>query len=359
MKSRKKLKPASIFSLGASSSSTPSIGVKGKKYGLVKPKKKKPVPSIFSTEDSDDDDEEGNQPIDYNLLKYRKQKVKRDRQKALAEDPTVFQYDEVFEDIQGKRADKAAAIKKEKRQRKSRYIENLVKKAKEREIEQAIIEERVLLKERERDDDLYGDKQKYVTGAYKKELKKRELWMKERDRLDAIDEIKAEAMRKGKISNMGLMSHILSRKSADEEDENMVTIEERVVKELEAREQREKLEKARRKEERRKTREAESRKRSSLDVAKAALARYGVEQPEKKSKTEADKGQKAEPTVTSEIKADATSRGNEKAASSDNAKPKEQVILKRNTGDKVLSAKERYLARKKAKQQLAEKLGKA
>eukprot|EP00954_Amorphochlora_amoebiformis_P017827 1321787-Amorphochlora_amoeboformis.AAC.1 len=242
MRARKKLKPAlSIFGSG-SSSSKPYVGQKGKKYGLVKPSKQKL--SIFSMDDDDDEEEE--KPVDYNLLKYRKKMVKRQREEALAEDPTVFQYDEVLDDIQQKRDDKAKAVKAEKRARKSRYIENLLKKAKEREIEQAIIEERVLLKERKENDHMFGDKDKYVTSGYKKALK-------ERDRLDAIDEARAKDRAKGGMHSGGFMRNILSSASnRGKEEEEIQTIRERVNKELDEREKREKEERERRKAEERK-----------------------------------------------------------------------------------------------------------
>eukprot|EP00954_Amorphochlora_amoebiformis_P010813 844391-Amorphochlora_amoeboformis.AAC.1 len=53
-----------------------------------------------------------------------------------------------------------------------------------------------------------------------------------------------------------------------------------------------------------------------------------------------------------------SSKADEKAEEKPAPQTKEQVIEKRNTGDKLMSAKERYLARKRAKAKLAEKLGK-
>ena len=58
---------------------------------------------------------------------------------ALAEDPSVFDYDSVYDSIQEERVQPLQA---EKLQRKSRYIEGLLDKAKEREREQDIVYER-------------------------------------------------------------------------------------------------------------------------------------------------------------------------------------------------------------------------
>uniref|UniRef100_A0A7S2TNH1 Nuclear speckle splicing regulatory protein 1 N-terminal domain-containing protein n=1 Tax=Lotharella oceanica TaxID=641309 RepID=A0A7S2TNH1_9EUKA len=355
MKARKKskLKPAlSIFSSGSESSKAkPKVGVAGKKYGLVKPQQLKKPLGIFSTEDSDEEEEA--KPTDYNLLKYRKQKVKQQRREALAQDPTVFQYDEVFDDIQQKRADKAQEIKKEKRQRKSRYIGNLVKKAKEREIEQAIVEERVLLREREKDDDMYGDKDKYVTSAYKKALKERELWQKERDRLDAIDDAKMEERKKGGAFGPGLMSHLLNRRSTQEEEKETQTIRERVQKALDEREKQEKAAREKRKAEKRKKLEAQKSKKSLEAIAKAAVSRY--------NSLEKDDQAQAAKTLVHEMRKDQEGPAAKKQKTEEAAKhpSKDQIIHKRNTGEKLMSAKERYLERKRKQKLLAEKLGKA
>ena len=58
---------------------------------------------------------------------------------ALAEDPSAFDYDGVYDSIQEQRVQPKLA---EKHARKSRYIESLLDKAKEREREQDIVYER-------------------------------------------------------------------------------------------------------------------------------------------------------------------------------------------------------------------------
>jgi len=326
------------------------VGKKGKKYGLIKPKL-----SIFAADD--DDDKEDNTPADYNYLKYRKQKVKKQREEALAQDPTVFQYDEVFDSLQDDKADKAKAVKKEKRNRKSRYIENLIKKSKEREIEQAIIEERVLLKEREREDDEFGNKEKFVTSAYKKALKERKLWLKERERLDAIDEAKAQALREGGSLGGGLMSHLLSaRSTAGAEEKETTTIRERVKRVLDEKEKKDQAEKKRKREENLLKREKVKKQRTLEDIAKAAVSRYDNLDTEKEMQSVMKVVAKAEKSGedTEASKKPVVVKKEEKVAE----KPKEQSIVKRNVGEKLMSAKERYLARKRAKAKLAEKLGK-
>lgn len=57
---------------------------------------------------------------------------------ALAEDASVFAYDEVYDSLKESEKPKAA----EKKERRSRYVEGLLDKAKERNKEQDIVYER-------------------------------------------------------------------------------------------------------------------------------------------------------------------------------------------------------------------------
>lgn len=122
----------------------------------------------------------------------------------------MFDYDGVYDDIQAQRVQPK---KEEKLARKSRYIEGLLDKAKEREREQDIVYERKcaapthgrtqtqaaqeccqvaeasfidftlllrrLAKEREAEDHLFGDKDKFLTAAYKRKLQEDQKWLAE------------------------------------------------------------------------------------------------------------------------------------------------------------------------------------
>lgn len=70
-----------------------------------------------------------------------------------------------------------------------KYIQKLIDKAKEREREHEIIYERKLAKERIKEDDLYADKDKFITGAYKKKLAEQARWLEE-ERLRELREEK-------------------------------------------------------------------------------------------------------------------------------------------------------------------------
>ena len=71
----------------------------------------------------------------------------------------------------------------------SKYIQALIEKSKVREREQEIVYERKIAKEREKDDHLHSDKEKFVTGAYKRKLAEQAKWLEE-DRLRELREQK-------------------------------------------------------------------------------------------------------------------------------------------------------------------------
>lgn len=72
-----------------------------------------------------------------------------------------------------------------------KYIQALIDKAKQREREQEIVYERKLAKERDKDDHLFADKDKFVTSAYKKKLAEQAMWLEE-ERLRQLREEKED-----------------------------------------------------------------------------------------------------------------------------------------------------------------------
>ena len=125
--------------------------MKGKKYGLVMPSKAEPLtranplanskmskPSIFGQDSSDSDDGVGEDWVKKSLkVKANnsglKKQAKIQMAKALEDDPTVFQYDEVYDDMERKKE-----VEKESKKdvdRKPKYVHNLLKAADERQKE--------------------------------------------------------------------------------------------------------------------------------------------------------------------------------------------------------------------------------
>lgn len=171
-----------------------------KQYGLILPKKQQSIPTKVSNVfgDSNDSDEEDGTDWVKKALKAEgeKNKIKKQTklniQKALKEDPTIFQYDEVYEDMErGKEQSKA--IKEEKK--RPRYIQNLLKAAERRKKEQEYRIERMVQKEREAEGAMFADKESFVTSAYRaklEEFKKMEEEENKMDRLEAIGDVRKQ-----------------------------------------------------------------------------------------------------------------------------------------------------------------------
>ena len=88
-------------------------------------------------------------------------------QKTLKEDPTIFQYDEVYDEMEPTKEEEKSVKKEEK---KANYIENLLKPADLRKKEQELRKERVVQKEIEAEEAMFSDKERYITSSYKKKL---------------------------------------------------------------------------------------------------------------------------------------------------------------------------------------------
>ena len=92
--------------------------------------------------------------------------AKKEIKKALEEDPSVFAYDEVYDDMKSE----AAGSSEEKSAKKPKYMDNLLKAAELRKREKERREEKMIQKEREQEGDEFRDKEAFVTTAYKEKL---------------------------------------------------------------------------------------------------------------------------------------------------------------------------------------------
>ncbi len=190
-------------------------GNKNKEYGLIlkKPGGAKPgqgpkkVAAIFN-EGSSDDDEETSAVVTGGIDWMKKKlssgkknaksgatgtgtKIKAQTKMALAkaveEDPTVFQYDEVYDDMEKAKVEKTKEAKE--KDRKPRYITNLLKHAEVRQKEYERRVERQVQKEREAEGDQFADKEKFVTSAYRKKMEEMEKLEEEERKRDAIESV--------------------------------------------------------------------------------------------------------------------------------------------------------------------------
>lgn len=158
------------------------------RYGLVLPKKNQlaapKAGNIFGDEDSEDEGSNNSFRQVFKQKNIRKQAL-MDMEKALKEDPTIYQYDEIYDEIEQKKEEDS--IKKV--DKKPKYIENLMKTAERRKREQEKRIEKQVQKEREAEGDQFKDKEKFVTSAYKAKLEELKKLQDEEDREAQMEEL--------------------------------------------------------------------------------------------------------------------------------------------------------------------------
>lgn len=163
-----------------------------KKYGLIVPEKGgkqlntlkfQASRNVFGNEsDSDDDTKKKTHLLRPSDNINRQAKISQE--KALLEDPTVYQYDEIYDEVKSKK--EKVKIKEE---RKPKYIENLIKTANKRKLENERRVERQIQKEREKEGDEFKDKEVFVTSAYKKKLEEMKIEEEKEKREEYLESI--------------------------------------------------------------------------------------------------------------------------------------------------------------------------
>ena len=121
-------------------------------------------------------------------------------------DPNIYDYDAVYDSLHAKSASSstsAADIEK-----KPKYMENLLAAAEVRKRDQLRAKEKMLAKEREMEGDEFADKEKFVTGAYKRQQEE----MRKLEEEEAIREQEAEERKRREGGGMkALYKNILER----------------------------------------------------------------------------------------------------------------------------------------------------
>jgi coiled-coil domain-containing protein 55 len=116
-------------------------------------------------------------------------KAQRDIEHALEQDPNIYEYDEVYEQVSStvqqeqRREEKKRLERETNTVRQPKYIVGLLEKSKQREKEYERVQERRIQRERELEGDLFADKEVFVTAAYKTKLAEREADL-EREKLE-------------------------------------------------------------------------------------------------------------------------------------------------------------------------------
>lgn len=172
-------------------------------------------PNIFGAEESSDSDEGGGDWVKKAMMTKKDTKLKKQTKNtmaaALEEDPTVFQYDEVYDDLEQKKEEEKEG--KKDVDRKPKYMDALLKSAKEREQEFDRRQERIAQKEREAEGDMFADKEKFVTSAFRKKMEEIAEQEKEQARIEAME----SALDVTKQDGMGgFYRHIYRQKFGEE-----------------------------------------------------------------------------------------------------------------------------------------------
>jgi coiled-coil domain-containing protein 55 len=115
---------------------------------------------------------------------------------AIAVDPSIYDYDAAYDAIHARDAAKKAAARIEAEERKAKYMDNLLASAEIRKKDLLRAKDKQLQREREAEGDKFADKEKFVTGAYKQQ--------QEEVRLAEIEEKKRQEEEEKKKKKMGM-----------------------------------------------------------------------------------------------------------------------------------------------------------
>ncbi|KAG5682191.1 hypothetical protein PVAND_011559 [Polypedilum vanderplanki] len=182
-----------------------------KQYGLIKPDKS--VKNVFGSNSDSDDDTPAKKfsSIANNALKQKQ--FKQMHEQAMAEDASVFQYDEVYDDIQAKR-NEAKLAKKTQEAKKPKYIGKLLETAEQRKKEYERRVERQVQKEREAEGEQFKDKESFVTSAYRQKLEEMKI-AEEKEKREAYLESIGDVRKQSDLS--GFYRHLYSQKIGDDD----------------------------------------------------------------------------------------------------------------------------------------------
>eukprot|EP00892_Ulva_mutabilis_P007341 jgi/Ulvmu1/497/UM001_0505.1 len=168
------------------------IGQKGVKYGLQSAPATKPAqrkPSMFGN-----DDDEDSLANDRNAAIRAQQGVKRGDARvkkmqaaALMEDANCFDYDSFFDGIQEKR-EKEKADAHQNEQAGPRYLTSMLAARDQRQRVRDMLFEKKEALAAKADDELFGEKEQFVTAAYKKKLEDDRIFAEQLAAKDKNDE---------------------------------------------------------------------------------------------------------------------------------------------------------------------------
>jgi hypothetical protein len=165
----------------------------------------------------------------YSKLSHEALQAQRNAEALQAADPTIFQFDEVLEDIRdesdssfGSQLVRTNALEQKKRvgltlmegsdscragaKRQAKYVEKVLIATDRRRVEQQIVEDKLLKK----DKDINKDREVFLTSGFKQELKRRKKFEDELDAQDQADARKAADRRENGLGFADFHRNLLS-----------------------------------------------------------------------------------------------------------------------------------------------------
>lgn len=183
------------------------------------PKKTQPLhrvlqkPSVFGNDSDEEEETSVSESLQREAAKKQAMKqTKLEIQKALAEDSTVYEYDSIYDEMQKKKEESNPKLLSGK-DRKPKYIHNLLKAVEIRKKEQEKRMEKKIQREREMEKGEFDDKEAFVTSAYKKKLEER-AEEEEREKRAAALEAQLDVTKQKDLS--GFYRHLLNQAVGEE-----------------------------------------------------------------------------------------------------------------------------------------------
>ncbi|TDL24784.1 hypothetical protein BD410DRAFT_785494 [Rickenella mellea] len=131
-------------------------------------------------------------------------------------DQTVFEYDEVWDKMQEAKLRQKEAKAVESKERKPKYIANLLQSATTRKLDYIRAEEKAIQREREAEGDEFADKDAFVTQAYKDQMAE--------VRRAEEEEKRREALEKAKKAPSTGMTHFYAQLLKQSEEQHAATV---------------------------------------------------------------------------------------------------------------------------------------
>jgi len=180
--------------------------------------------------DSDSDDDAGEQyvgraGVNYQMGKEAAKnkgaaKTQQAWRKAVEEDATVYQYDEIYDDMQTTRLQIGAEASKAKKKQQSKYLAQMQRTVEKKKLLDALRDERIAQREREKEGAEFQDKESFVTSGMQEHLEKLQSLKEEEARKDAVEAANDVTKSKGGLTSItrNLMYHDMGGKKSSEEE---------------------------------------------------------------------------------------------------------------------------------------------